>query len=163
MKTKLALKVQYAGKTSKGAPYYFIHAKDNDPALVKFLELQNEYLTANGMEPLAKNTKSGLYPFYSSGKKLEFRNFGNNGFIELVEIEGREMFLPDLTNIKRIHSDADDIIASTGLTGTRALLEKGKLVLELIAERTGDTYVYPTTKVSAPVADDNLDMEDFSS
>jgi len=49
------------------------------------------------------------------------------------------------------------------LTGTRALLEKGKLVLELIAERTGDTYVYPTTKVSAPVADDNLDMEDFSS
>lgn len=163
MKTKLALKVQYVDKTSKGSPYYFIHAKDSDPALVKFLELQNAWLISNGMKPLEKNTKSGLYPYYSTGKEVEFRNFGNNGFLELVEIEGREMFLPDKTMIKRIHSDADDIIASTGLTGTKALLEKGKLVLEIIDERTGKRYEYPAVKVSAPVADDNLDMEDFSS
>lgn len=160
----MILPVQYVGKTSKGNPYYFIKAKDNDPALMKFLELQNDYLTSNGMKALEKNSKSGLYPYYSSGKQAHLRHFGNNGNLELVEIEGREMFLPDLTMIKRIHSDADDIIASTGLTGTKALIEQGKLVLELINERTGDRYQYPTTNANtnAPVvdADDSIDMED---
>ena len=162
MKTKLALKVQYVDKTSKGYPYYFIHAKDSDPALVKFLELQNEYLVANGMKPLEKNTKSGLYPFYSAGKKEIYRNFGNNGLIELVEIEGREMFLPDLTMIKRIVSDAEDICTTCNFSGVQFMKERGKLILEFINETTGDRYQYPTTKVSAPVVDedDNLDMED---
>jgi hypothetical protein len=156
-------------KTSKGSPYYFIHAKDSDPALVKYLELQNAWLISNGMKPLEKNSKSGLYPYYSTGKEVEFRNFGNNGFIELVNREGLEMFLPDKTNIKRIHSDADDIMSTIPVdelepNSMKWRVERGKLIQELIDERTGKRYEYPVSKgVSAPVADDNLDMEDFSS